>query len=169
MKPIGSTISALSVFIAVFPEAWFQPLMGTWYAQLILDRWLEIPLDLQRPMFLSVVSLVVVFTIGEAIWSPRLMQFMAEIAPKGKEGTYISLSYLPYFMAKLFVGPLSGWLLATYVPEGQDSYPQHYMVWLWIGGMAVVSPLGLLIFRKVFSSARPDNGEGDTEEAEASA
>ena len=104
-----------------------------------------------------------VFTIGEAIWSPRLMQFMAEVAPKGKEGTYISLSYIPYFASKLFVGPLSGWLVATYVPEGQESYPNHYWVWVWIGGMAVISPLGLLIFRSLFAGSKdPEPEEAET-------
>jgi hypothetical protein len=78
------------------------------------------------------------------------MQFTAEIAPKGKEGSYIALSALPFFGAKLFVGPLSGWLVATYTPEGQGPYPYHYMVWIWIGGMALFSPLGLVVFRKLF-------------------
>lgn len=154
---LGTAISSVSVFVAALPEEFFAPLMGTWFSELVLVRWLEIPLELQRPLFLSVVLLVVIFTIGEAIWSPRLMQFMAEIAPRGKEGTYIALAALPFFLAKLFVGPLSGWLVGTYTPEGADSYPLHYMVWLWIGGMAIISPIGLFVFRHVFTNARPSD------------
>jgi len=78
------------------------------------------------------------------------MQFSAEIAPVGKEGTYIALSYLPYFLAKMIAGPMSGWLVATYAPEGASSYPDHYMIWIWIGGMTALSPLGLVVFRKLF-------------------
>jgi len=162
MLIIGATISAVSVFIAAMPEVWFAPMVDTWFGELIMDRWLAIPLDQQRPLFISIVLLVMAFTVGEAIWSPRLMQFMAEIAPKGKEGTYISLSYLPYFLAKLFVGPLSGILLAAYVPEGQDSYPNHYMIWIWIGAMSLISPLGLFVFRKVFTSTNSGEDEEET-------
>lgn len=165
MLIIGATISAVSVFIGAMPEVWFAPMADSWFGQLIMDRWLAIPLDQQRPLFISIVLLVVVFTIGEAIWSPRLMQFMAEIAPQGKEGTYISLSYLPYFVAKLFVGPLSGILLAAYVPEGQDSYPHHYMIWIWIGAMSLISPLGLFVFRKVFTNTSIDEDEGEAVKA----
>ena len=148
---VGTFISSLAIFIASMPEHIFIPLMDTWVGQLIFERWLSIPGELQRPLFLALVFMVIIFTIGEAIWSPRLMQFTAEIAPKGREGSYIALSYLPYFAAKLFVGPLSGWLIATYVPPGAESYPNHYWVWLWIGGIAVISPLGLLIFRGLFT------------------
>lgn len=149
---VGTFISSIAIFIASMPEKCFQPLMGTWFSELIFDRWLEIPPNLQQPLFLALIIMVAVFTVGEAIWSPRLMQFTAEIAPKGKEGSYIALSYLPYFGAKLFVGPLSGWLVATYTPEGADSYPNHYWVWIWIGGMAVISPISLFIFKKLFTT-----------------
>ena len=83
------------------------------------------------------------------------MQFTAEIAPKGKEGTYISLSVLPFFFAKFFVAPLSGWLVSSYVPLDEagkiaSSYPNHHMVWVIIGGMALVTPIGLLVLRPFF-------------------
>jgi hypothetical protein len=94
------------------------------------------------------------------------MQFTAEIAPKGKEGSYIALSYLPYFGAKFVVGPMSGWLLATYVPEGQASYPTHFLVWLWIGIMASLSPLGLILFKRLFT--RAERHELDATEAPTS-
>ncbi len=102
------------------------------------------------------IFMILVFTIGEAIWSPRLMQFTAEIAPKGREGTYIALAVLPFFVAKFFVGPLSGWLVKTYTPLSEAGkalphYANHAMVWWWIGGMAVFTPVGLLLFRKLFN------------------
>ncbi len=153
MLVVGTSISSVAVFIAAMPERIFEPLMGTWFSELMLNRWLNMAPEAQRPLVLGLVVMVMIFTIGEAIWSPRLMQFTAEIAPKGKEGSYIALSALPFFLAKLFVGPLSGWLVATYTPEGAASYPLHYMVWLWIGGMAIVSPLGLIIFQKLFRKA----------------
>ncbi len=107
------------------------------------------------PEYWPLILFILIFTIGEAIWSPRLMQFTAEIAPKGKEGTYIALSVLPYFVAKFFVGPMSGMLVNAYTPlnavgKAMDSYPHHHMIWLRIGGVAVLSPIGLLVFRQWF-------------------
>ena len=39
-------------------------------------------------------------SVGEAIWSPRLYEYAAAIAPKGQEASYMALSVLPYFFAK---------------------------------------------------------------------
>ena len=136
-------------------------------SEIIFIKWLGIANNMadlqnffaQNPLSMQYWSLIfffIIFTIGESIWSPRLMQFTAEIAPKGKEGTYISLSVLPFFFAKFFVAPLSGWLVSSYVPLDEackiaSSYPNHYMVWVIIGGMALVTPIGLLVLKPFFS------------------
>jgi hypothetical protein len=67
------------------------------------------------------------FSIGEAIWSPRLYQYTAAIAPKGKEGSYMALSLLPYFVAKLVVGMLSGRMLHRFCPD-DDVLAKQYLV-----------------------------------------
>ena len=151
MLIVGTLISSISIFIAAIPSFFFEPLVKTWIANLILVDWLDLIPERQNPIILGLVLFIVIFTIGEAIWSPRLMQFSAEIAPAGREGTYIALSYLPYFLAKMIAGPLSGWLLAIYAPEGAKDYPDQYMIWIWIGGMTVLSPIGLVVFRKLFT------------------
>jgi hypothetical protein len=107
------------------------------------------------PEYWPLVFFITIFTIGEAIWSPRLMQFTAEIAPKGKEGTYIALSVLPWFAAKFVVGPMSGILLRYYVPVDEAGkslapYAGHFLVWAWIGGMALLTPVCLVVFRNLF-------------------
>jgi hypothetical protein len=58
----------------------------------------------------------------------------------------MALSLLPYFLAKFFVGGSSGWLLAMYCPETGVRHPET--MWLIIGGMALVTPLGAILFRK---------------------
>jgi hypothetical protein len=57
----------------------------------------------------------------------------------------MSLSYLPFFVAKFFVGMFSGLLLGTYVPEAGPRNPQ--MLWLVIALMSLVTPVGLFLFR----------------------
>jgi MFS family permease len=158
----GSAVSSLSCFIAVLPSSWFAGWTDSVMGELVFIKALGMAPDMKSllsappvPEYWTLIVFITVFTIGEAIWSPRLMQFTAEVAPKGKEGTYIALSVLPFFLAKFVVGPMSGMLLATYTPvdaagKALSSYPDHHMVWVWIGGMAVLSPIGLLLFRKWF-------------------
>lgn len=159
MLLIGTTISVGAVFLALLPETWFVPLIDTVLGELIFDRWLDVPEAGRMPFYLSLILFFVIFTIGEAIWSPRLTQFMAEVAPRGREGSYIALSYLPYFGAKFIAGPMSGWLLATYVPEGAESYPNHLMVWIWIGLMASLTPVGLMLCYRLYKRAEKCTAE----------
>jgi len=173
MLIVGTTISSVAIFLATLPVELFVPLIDTWVGELVYVRWLGVPVDGRTPVFFSLIIAITVFTIGEAIWSPRLMQFTAEVAPEGKEGSYVALSYLPFFAAKFIAGPLSGWLVHTYTPEGAESYPNHIWVWVWIGGMALASPIGMVIFRKLFYAAESgelwkrvapvETGEGEEE------
>jgi len=165
MLLIGVIVSSLSVFIAVLPIDTFSFLNNTWVSDLVYNRWLNVPADHQTDLYFSLIAFVIVFTIGEALWSPRLMQFAAEVAPKGKEASYISLAVLPYFLAKIVAGPFSGWLVATYTPAmpelngapgiivAPEAYANHQMVWVWIGCVAIITPIGLIIFKKLFKAA----------------
>jgi phosphotransferase system glucose/maltose/N-acetylglucosamine-specific IIC component len=80
------------------------------------------------------------------LWSPRLYEYAAAVAPKGQEASYMALSMLPMFLAKFFVGGFSGWLLSIFCPaEG----PRHSgTMWFIIGCMALITPLGTFVFRK---------------------
>ena len=156
MLLIGTFISSGSVFLATIDPSNFAFLCDTWFGELIFDRWLEIPIGRRDPFYMSLVVFFIFFTIGEAIWSPRLMQFTAEIAPPGREGTYVALSYLPYFAAKFIAAPMSGWLIATYTPDTTEHLTDHYMVWVWIGGTAIITPLGMLFFKNIYKKAEDD-------------
>lgn len=162
MMIIGATISSLACFIAVIPTSSLTGLTNSVLGELVFVKWLGLAPDMATlalapptPAYWPLIIMIVVFTFGEAVWSPRLMQFTAEIAPKGQEGTYIALAVLPFFVAKFAVGPMSGWLVKTYTPldaagKALAHYPHHQVVWLWIGGMAVLTPIGLLLFRHWF-------------------
>lgn len=181
MMIVGSIVSALSCFIVAIPTVHFEWLTESVLGELIFINWLGMANNMQElmanppiPDYWPLLLFIFVFTIGEAIWSPRLMQFTAEIAPKGKEGTYIALSVLPFFLAKFFVGPMSGILLNAYTPvdEAQkplSSYPDHSMIWVWIGATAILTPVGLLLFRKLFNRALDGEEFHDDKNAEADA
>lgn len=158
MLLIGTVISVGSIFFVVVPVDTFAWMETTWLGTVIYDRWLEVPVGFRDPYYLSMVLFVSVFTIGEAIWSPRLMQFTAEVAPPGREGSYVALAYLPYFGAKFIAGPMAGVLLSAYSPEfGIDgvymNYPDHQMIWWWVGGTAALTPIGLVVLRRLYREA----------------
>jgi len=76
---------------------------------------LSIPSIGNTTYIISIIALTVL-TIGEVIWSPRLNEYTAAIAPEGQEGTYLGLSMVPYFLAKTVVGLASGHMLSRWVP-----------------------------------------------------
>jgi len=84
--------------------------------------------------------------VGEAIWSPRLTDYTIEIAPKGKESTFLALASTPYSLSVILTGVLSGQLLAEYCP---GTYSEDcYLVWVFISGVTLVSPIVMTAFRK---------------------
>ena len=88
---------------------------------------------------LSVVSWAVVFTIGEAIYSPLSGVYIMSIAPDQREGLYTSLAYAPNLLAKVIVGPMSGSLLEQYCPKN-GPFDQCKNVWFYIGIGALSTP-----------------------------
>ncbi len=151
MLLVGTTISSLSIFLSAIDASFWTPFMKLEFGKFIMVDWLEMLPEKQNPIIFGILAFVVLFSIGEAIWSPRLLQLAAEIAPKGREGTYIALSYLPYFLAKMIAGPLSGWLLSTYAPSGASTFSESYKIWVWIGSISALSPIGLLFFRSYYT------------------
>ena len=91
------------------------------------------------------VAMIAVLTVGEALWSPRLYEYNVAIAPAGQEATYVGLAKLPFFLAKLVVTPMSGWLLASYCPDQGARDPA--MLWAIVGLTTVAGPLGMWLLQ----------------------
>lgn len=152
MLIVGTTLSALSVFICFLPDSMASMIGDTWFGTWLFDYWVEAPVGNQDPFVISLVLFIVVFTIGEAIWSPRLMQFSAEIAPRGKEGAYIALAVLPYFLGKIGATVMADILTERYFAASMTEFPSHEYSWLWIAIMCLISPLGMIVFKGTFTA-----------------
>ena len=87
---------------------------------------------------------VVVLSLGEALWSPRLYEYIAMMAPKGREASYMGLAELPLFAAKVPVGFMSGALIGGYCAEDQPC--QSEPIWLIVFGTTLAGPLIALLF-----------------------
>jgi predicted MFS family arabinose efflux permease len=145
MLMVGALITSLSMFLTAFP-----PVAG----------W-----DVAYFTYATTIGFLLVLTIGELIWSPRLYQFTAAISPKGQEGTYLGMSMIPYFSAKTVVGLFSGHMLERWCPEfpsgepimgariqtGQIGYwDSPYVMFLILGMVALVGTIIVIIKRDWF-------------------
>jgi POT family proton-dependent oligopeptide transporter len=101
------------------------------------------------PNAILFVLYIVLMTIGEAMWQPRFLQWIAEIAPKGKTGAYMGIGQLPWFLTKLITATYSGYFVANYIPKPEDGLePRTGEMWLYYGLIAILSPIALVLARK---------------------
>ncbi|MBF0207231.1 MAG: MFS transporter [Oligoflexia bacterium] len=92
---------------------------------------------------------IVLMSVGEAMWSPRFLQWVAEIAPKGKIGAYQGVGQFPWFLTKLITSTFSGYFVATYLPKAETGLPvRPQMMWLIYGLIAMITPIGLMAAKK---------------------
>lgn len=95
------------------------------------------------------ISYFVIFSIGEALWSARFLEYASELAPPGRVAQYMGLANIPWLLAKGTTGLYSGWMLATYCPPNT---PQPQLetgtMWFIYGCIAMTSPIGLWLARK---------------------
>ncbi len=98
------------------------------------------------PSLTTLITYLVIFSIGEALWQPRFLQYAAELAPEGKVAQYMGLANVPWITAKMTTGLYSGWILAQYCPETGSKDTET--MWLIYAFIALLSPIGLLLGRK---------------------
>jgi MFS family permease len=145
MVLFGTALTAASVFLMAMPPVWWQPLADGLPGHLIAQKWLGVQGPV-NPYYVMIFVYVVIYSVGEVFWTPRLYEYTAAIAPKGQEASYMSLSFLPFFLAKLLAGSLSGFLLMQYCPA---TGPRHSeTMWLIIALMATITPIGLIVLRR---------------------
>ncbi|HEY4256648.1 MAG TPA: MFS transporter [Candidatus Udaeobacter sp.] len=144
MVIIGGAICAAGVFIMALPTEWFQPAANSVIGQWLGYGYLGLHGSI-HPYYIMTALYLIVFSVGEAFYSPRVYEYAAAIAPKGQEASYGSLAYLPFLVGKLLVGT-GGWLLAAFVPEHGPRHPAT--MWLIFALAASVAPIGLIALRR---------------------
>jgi MFS family permease len=145
MVMVGSAIAAGSVYLMTLPPAWFQPLADGWLGDWLGHGYLGLEGPV-HPYYIVIFLYTVMLSVGEAIYSPRLYEYAACIAPKGQEASYMSISYLPFFLAKLLAASSSGLLLQHFCPETGPRHPAQ--LWLIIALITTIAPAGLILLRR---------------------
>lgn len=94
------------------------------------------------------ITYFVIFSIGEALWSARFLEYASELAPPGRLAQYMGLANIPWLLAKGTTGFYSGYLLNAYCPAGVPQSQLHTeTLWFIYGCIAMASPIGLWMAR----------------------
>jgi len=96
----------------------------------------------------TLLAYLIIMSIGEAMWQPRFLQWVAEIAPNGMTGIYMGIGQFPWFLTKVITSLYSGSFLMKYCPiDTPVSFMNTEMMWLIYGFIAMITPLGLFLAR----------------------
>ena len=145
MVILGGSISAASVFIMAMPTAWFISLSDGWAGNLVGHSYLGLK-GAVHPYYVMIAFFVILLSVGEAFYSPRVYEYAAAIAPQGQEASYGALSYIPFLLAKLLIGTFSGVLLTRYCPPTGPRHSQT--LWLMVALTSLIAPIGLVTLRR---------------------
>ena len=98
------------------------------------------------PSVFNVFAYLIIMTIGEAMWQPRFLQWIAEIAPKNMTGIYMGIGQFPWFMTKMITSLYSGWFLMQFCQAGvpPDQLNTETM-WFIYACIAMATPIALFL------------------------
>ena len=105
--------------------------------------WLVILLHPSIPLFIAG---LVVFSIGEQTQAPRFYEYIADLAPRGKEAMYQGFAFLPIAIAWGFGGVLGGKIYQEYGKTSE--HPSQ--VFLILLGIGIVATVLMYAYNKIF-------------------
>src|SRR6266496_6185852 len=86
MVVVGGAICATGVFIMALPPVWFVPLANGPFGQWLGHGYLGLEGSI-NPYYIMTALYLIVFSVGEAFYSPRVYEYAAAIAPPGQEAS----------------------------------------------------------------------------------
>jgi dipeptide/tripeptide permease len=97
----------------------------------------------------------IIFSIGEALWSSRFLEYVADVAPAESVGLYMGVAQIPWFIAKFTTGFYSGYMLERFCPPTGAQHTQT--MWLLYAIIGMTTPIGLLLARRWLAAGRLDD------------
>jgi MFS family permease len=129
MMIVGTAVSALSTFLLV-----------------------------PSPNIYRLLTYFLIWSLGEAAWSSRFLEYVADVAPVNRVGIYMGIAGIPWFLAKMITGTYAGSVLNTYIPI--DGVQRPGVMWLIYGIVALISPVGLILARRWLVRGGSNEGVG---------
>jgi POT family proton-dependent oligopeptide transporter len=97
------------------------------------------------PTIPAAIAAMMLFAVGEATQAPRFYEYVASLAPKEQVGTYMGFAFLPVSIGSFVAGPLSGWLVKTYLQDSMNPT----MMWGILAAIGLGSTV-LMVLYNVF-------------------
>lgn len=93
-----------------------------------------------------------IFAAAEITFVPAFYDQLGRMAPPGKAGMYMGLTFVPIAIGAWFGGQVSGHLIARYLPEQGERSP--LVIWASYAALGLLSAAALAIFAKVNTRPR---------------
>ena len=94
-----------------------------------------------RPSLWTAAAGILVFAVGEMMYSAHFYHYMGNIAPPEKVGMYMGFAFLPIALGSFIAGQIGG-PIARYFRE---TVQRPEWMWFAFAGVGLVSALGLAI------------------------
>ena len=104
------------------------------------------------PSYASIMSFIVISSIGEGLLNFRVVDYILEIAPRGKESVMIALSAAPTIFSIIFSGIIGGVLMENFCPE--DGEKECWKVWGIISLITFAQTLMLIFARPLIEDKK---------------
>jgi hypothetical protein len=159
---IGMAVSAASLIFLAIPIEWVLAVPGIH--------------NLNQAYFWVIIAQILTFAVGELIFNPRFMEYVASVAPQDRVSSYMALSGLPNFIAKPINGFVSGILIARYcydgirpkIETGNVPYDQSpSFMWMIYLALAVLSPIAVIALKNFITSKSSDKKDDENTPADA--
>lgn len=90
---------------------------------------------------------IVVFAIGEMMASPKSQEYVARIAPPGKEAMYMGYYFVSIALGNLFGGLLSGQAYGSFAnKQTGNGHPE--IMWMLFAAISVLTALALVAYNR---------------------
>ena len=88
-----------------------------------------------------------IFAVAEMTFTPKFYDQLGSLAPKGKEGMYMGLAFLPSAIGAWVGGQVSGPLIKVYLPEKGERNP--FLIWSIYAILGLICAIAMAIFGKL--------------------
>lgn len=105
--------------------------------------------------YLGVILCILIVSIGESIYAPRLVDYAVEIAPEGAEAIYLGIAAITNSLPLIVTGLSSALLMDRYCKSDSDKSECH-IVWAWVSFYAILSVFALFSLRR-FLEQKPSS------------
>lgn len=97
--------------------------------------------------YVGITIMIIILSIGESIYAPRLIDYTIEVAPQGAEAIFLGIAAITNSLPLIITGVSGGFLMGNYCEEDGPK-DQCNCVWAGISGYSLAAVFILLVFRK---------------------